>query len=62
MTLFTADNYLRFSWFYSVPSGKYQVSTLSFAMTASFHILSNSPFTCHPVFRSYVLKLLKKRS
>jgi hypothetical protein len=36
------------SWFSSVPPGECQNSTLNQAMIASFHILSNSPFTYYP--------------
>jgi hypothetical protein len=34
----------RFSWFSSIPAGKYWDSTLNKATTTSFHILSNSLF------------------
>jgi hypothetical protein len=36
-----------FSWFFTVPPGKYEDSALNYAMTTSFHILSNSSFTYH---------------
>jgi hypothetical protein len=39
---------LRFLWFCSVPPGKCQGSTLNYAMTPSFHILSSSSFIYHP--------------
>jgi hypothetical protein len=42
------------SWFYSAPPDKYQDSALNQATTVSFHILSNSSFTCHPPIRHYI--------
>jgi len=36
-------------WVYLVPSGKFRDSS-----TASFHVLSNSSFTCHPFIRRFL--------
>jgi hypothetical protein len=45
----------RFSLFSSVPPGKSQDSTLNYVTTSSFHILSNSLFTNHPIMGRYNL-------
>jgi hypothetical protein len=37
-----------------------QTNTLNYAMNTSFHILSNSSFTCHPFIQCYNLELLRK--
>jgi hypothetical protein len=46
-------SWLRFSWFPSVPPGKYRDSTLNWAKTASFDILSNSSFIDHHIVWRY---------
>jgi hypothetical protein len=43
-----------FSWFYSVPPGKYQYST------TSCQNLSNLSFTYHPIIRCYIVSVTEK--
>jgi hypothetical protein len=49
-----------FSWFSSVPPGKFQVCILNQAMTASFHILSISSFIYYPFIWSYIVRVTEK--
>jgi hypothetical protein len=51
-----------FSWFSSFPSGKCWNSTLNSATIASFHILSNLPFSYHSFIRHYILRVAEKAS
>jgi hypothetical protein len=51
-----------FVWFSLVPSNKCRGRTLNYAMTASFHILSNSAFTYHPFIRRFIIWVTEKTS
>jgi hypothetical protein len=45
--------YRDYSWFSSVSSGKCRGSTMKYATTTSFHIISNSSFINHQTIRRY---------
>jgi hypothetical protein len=54
-------SWLGYSYFSSVPRGKYRDITLNKNMTASFDILSNSAFIYHPFIRFYIVWVAEKR-